>query len=189
MRINSKFSSIEEVITAYGGFGNLKLDLGSGYYAPIGFIGCDDLSGAPSQIASENLPAIDIDLHRETLPFPDDSCLEVRTSHYLEHSNLDLTFREVHRVLKKNGKFNNTFPHAFSSEGLYPGHSIFLTEKWFRENLIFNELFQIESFTYKPHEYYLSWPWFLRKLIPLDFGRNHLFNVASEVYMVATPRK
>lgn len=153
-------------------------------YAPVGFIGLDNLVGYLSQISSDNIPDINIDLHTESLPFPDNSCSVVRTSHFLEHSNLDHTFKEVHRVLRRDGIFENIFPYALSDEGLYPGYSIFLTEKWFRENLLFNSLFEIVEFTYIQSSQYKEWPSILKILIPFDFAKNHFYNVACEIRMI-----
>jgi hypothetical protein len=185
VKLTAKGRSLDELLIHYGGVGHLKIDLGCGFYKPAGFIGLDNMVGATSQISSKNLPDIDIDLHHESLPFPDKSCVLVRTSHFLEHSNLELTFKEVARVLTDDGEFENIFPYALSDEGLYPGHSIFLTEKWFRENLLFNELFEILKFEYIKSDAYKAWPTWAKAIIPFNWARIHLFNVSNEIRMTA----
>jgi ubiquinone/menaquinone biosynthesis C-methylase UbiE len=64
------------------------------------------LSGAEAQIHDNtNAPDIFLDLNVETLPFENDSCIEVRCSHFLEHSNVDHIIKESFRVMKANGFF------------------------------------------------------------------------------------
>jgi predicted SAM-dependent methyltransferase len=110
----------------------LRLDLGCGYYKPAGFVGLDNMVGFATQNENiENLPDILIDLNNEVLPFAPDSCCEVRASHFLEHSNVPHIIDEVFRVLAPDGTFTIVVPYANSAEGMYPGHNIFFTEKWF----------------------------------------------------------
>jgi hypothetical protein len=173
----------------YGGLGRLKIDLGSGYYKPHGYIGLDNLSGLEAQDPSVGSPPdIEIDLNAERWPFPDESVAVVRTSHYLEHSLLDHTFCEAGRVLVRGGVFDNTMPYALSDDGLYPGHTIFLTEKWFRENLLFRRLFRILTVDYVPSPEYEAWPWLLKRVIPFSWGCRHLFNVCTLFRIVAEKR-
>jgi SAM-dependent methyltransferase len=180
---------LEGLYERYGGLGQLKIDLGSGFYKPPGFIGLDNLSGAAAQVPELGSPPdVEIDLHSEPLPFPDGSVAVVRTSHYLEHSPLDETFDEVHRVLVPGGVFDNTMPYALSDDGLFPGHAIFLTEKWFTENLHFQRLFRIVSVEYFPSPDYATWPWLLRRVVPFGWARRHLFNVCSLFRLVAEKR-
>ena len=189
MQLNPKFLSIEEIVSAYGGFGNLKIDLGCGFYKPSGFIGLDNMVGIKSQYESDNIPDIFIDLHNEPLPFEDGACAIVRSSHYLEHSNLDFTFQEAFRVLSEDGIFENIFPYALSDEGMFPGHSIFLTETWFRENVTFQTLFEIQEFHYRKSKSYENWNRLLKIIIPYRFARRHLYNVCDEIYLKAKKRK
>ena len=61
----------------------LKLDLGCGYYKPVGFIGVDNMVGHFSQIENQgNFPDILMDLNREKIPFEDSTCIEIRASHF-----------------------------------------------------------------------------------------------------------
>lgn len=189
MEITQPNTTLEELINMFGGHGSLKLDLGCGFYKPHGFIGLDNLEGARVQTENlANLPDIMIDLHNEPLPFREESVIEVRTSHYLEHSNLDFTFQEVNRVLSLDGRFVNTIPYALSDDGLYPGHSIFLTEKWFHENITFQKYFEIESITYRESNEYKAWPKIVKLLIPFNWARRHLMNVCIEMTFVARKR-
>jgi predicted SAM-dependent methyltransferase len=113
MRIIDPNLTLEDLIRRGGGHGSLRLDLGCGYYKPEGFIGLDNFVATRIQnLSSGSLPDIFIDLHAEPLPFLNESVKIVRTSHFLEHSNLDHTFNEVHRVLVPNGLFDNTIPYA-----------------------------------------------------------------------------
>ena len=63
--------------------------------------GLDNLVGTTTQIRSDkNSSDILMDLNHDPLPFNDDTCIEVRSSHFLEHSNLDHVINESYRVLK-----------------------------------------------------------------------------------------
>lgn len=188
MRLTEPDEGLEGLYERYGGLGQLKVDLGSGFYKPDGFIGLDNYSGAASQDPGLGvLPDIEIDLHSEPLPFPDESVAVARSSHYLEHSPLNI-FEEVHRVLIPGGRFDNTLPYALSDDGLYPGHSAYLTEKWFGESPTFQRLFRIVSVEHRPSPEYLAWPRFVRRVVPFTWARRHLFNVCSEFRIVAEKR-
>src|SRR6266566_2943809 len=146
--------------------GRVRIDLGCGYYKPASFIGIDNLAGAAAQISDNaNLPDILMDLNQFQMPLPDGCCIEVRSSHFLEHSNLDHIFGEVHRLLDADGVFLFTVPYANSAEGMYPGHSIFLTEKFFHKNLRFQSLFRIVNEQYKPSEDYEALPEGIRQTL------------------------
>jgi SAM-dependent methyltransferase len=187
--LGERWGSIEEILAATRADG-LRLDLGCGYSKPPGYIGLDNLVGEGAQIKNEaNAPDILMDLNREPLPFPDESCEEVRSSHFLEHSILDHVIDESHRVLRPGGSFRFAVPYANSAEGMFPGHTIFLTEKWFHENLNFQAKFEIVSEDYLPSDDWLELPRTLRRLVPFGFARKHLFNVCREMTVVARPRK
>jgi len=179
--LNDKYVDINGLYNSFRKSG-FKLDLGCGYYKPEGFIGLDNLAGKDSQIPSaDNSPDILINLETETLPFPDNSVDEIRSSHFLEHSNLMHIFNESFRVLKPGHIFLFAVPYANSAEGMYPGHSIFLTEKWFYNNLVFQKYFTIVKEEYKPSEYYLSLPYLFRIFLPFSFARKFLFNACCEM--------
>lgn len=168
--------------------GYIRVDLGCGFYKPAGFVGIDNLEGAPTQVANQaNLPDILMDLRQPT-PLADGSCSVVRASHFLEHSCLDDIFREVYRLLTSDGTFVFVVPYANSAEGMYPGHLIFLTEKWFRENILFQSLFTIEKVSFNQTETYSSLPWVVRKLIPFDKARQLFFNACNEMTMHVRPK-
>lgn len=189
MIINSKYQTLKDLLDVNGG-GRFKVDLGCGFVKPPGFIGLDDLSGYRSQIPiHENSPDILIDLNQESLPFPDKSCEEVRASHFLEHSNVMHILDEVHRILKQDGVFLFVVPYANSAEGMYPGHNIFFTEKWFHNNIVFKEKFEITKETYFPSDYWLSLPWIVKFLIPFSFARKFLFNACWQMMIHAKPSK
>jgi len=167
----------------------LRVDLGCGYYKPPGFIGIDDLRGKLAQLEnSMNPPDIFMDLNRDAIPLPDESCIEVRASHFLEHANVPHILDEVYRLLKPSGIFLFTVPYANSAEGMYPGHSIFFTEKWFHNNLQCQALFEIEEERYRPSDIYDRLPESIRA-IPFDIARQIFFNVCCEMTMRARTKR
>eukprot|EP00825_Cyclidium_porcatum_P024473 TRINITY_DN2688_c0_g2_i1.p4 TRINITY_DN2688_c0_g2~~TRINITY_DN2688_c0_g2_i1.p4 ORF type:complete len:209 (+),score=6.81 TRINITY_DN2688_c0_g2_i1:1549-2175(+) len=187
--LNNKYKDIEALYDAYGG-GSFKLDLGCGYVKPSGFIGIDNLSGESSQIPNDkNSPDIFLDLDSASFPFADNSCEEVRSSHFLEHSNLMHILDESHRVLRPGGTFLFAVPYANSAEGMYPGHQQFLTEKWFYENLNFQRKYKIEHEEYFPSADYLKLPFVIRALIPFKFARTFLFNACWQMIIRCTVKK
>lgn len=187
--LNSNFSSLDELFKRYGG-DDFKIDLGCGFVKPQGFIGLDNLSGERSQIPNAiNAPDILLDLNRDSLPFPDNSCIEVRASHFLEHSDVMHILDECYRVLKPNGTFLFAVPYANSAEGMYPGHNIFFTEKWFYRNLTFQKNFQIQKEDYFPSDDYMALPKIVRFFLPFEFARKFLFNACWQMMLTCTAKK
>ena len=187
--LNEKYNTIEDVYAAYGD-GCFRLDLGCGYVKPAGFIGIDNLSGQASQIPNtENAPDILMNLDEGMFPFPDNSCEEVRSSHFLEHSHLMHVLNESYRVLRPGGTFLFAVPYANSAEGMYPGHQQFLTEKWFYENLTFQKNFKIDREEYFPSADYLKLPFIVRKMIPFKFARTFLFNACWQMILYCSAKK
>jgi SAM-dependent methyltransferase len=179
--------SLDAILDAYPE--GLRIDLGCGFVKPPGFIGLDNLVGAGVQdVDVHNGPDILIDLNAEPLPFPAASCIEARSSHFLEHSNLDHVICEVHRVLAPGSTFRFAVPYANSADGMFPGHTIFLTEKFFRLNRTFQDRFEIVEERFRPTEDYLALPRLVRALIPPKFARTFLFNAFGEMTIVARRR-
>ncbi len=189
--LHERWGSLEDVIRAHAGEdGALKLDLGSGYVKPDGFIGLDDLTGAEAQFPDEQrAPDVFLDLNSDELPFAEDSCSEVRASHFLEHSELDHIFEEAFRVLREGGTFFFVVPYANSAQGMFPGHHIFLTERFFAENLHFQRLFRIVKEEFFPSDVWEGLPAAVKELLPFDQARLVLFNVCHQMAIWATPRK
>lgn len=186
-RLHRRWRSIDEIVAKAGD--ELKLDLGCGFYKPGGYIGLDNLVGERTQLTDEeNAPDIIIDLNTQPLPFADRSCSEVRASHFLEHAVLDHVIDEVSRVLLNGGIFRIIVPYASSAEGMYPGHAIFLTEKWFRENRNFASKFEIMSESYRKSEEYLTLPRLVRAVLPWRWARTFLYNACGEMTLVARRR-
>lgn len=187
--LNSKYKTLDDVkdlLSKNGG----KIDLGCGFYKPEGFIGLDNLYGAGAQIENQlNGPDIFLDLNKEKIPFDDNSCVEVRTSHFLEHSKVDHIIKESFRVLKPGGQLLITVPYANSAEGMYPGHSIFFTEKWFYNNINFNNFFVITNEEYKESDDWKKTSFLLRTLIPFNTARKHFFNCCNEMTLYCKPKK
>ena len=187
--VNDKYSSLEDLIVKFGG-DNLHVDLGCGYVKPPGYIGVDNLSGRGSQIPDEeNAPDILMDLNGKAFPFNDNSCDTIRASHFLEHSNVPHILDECHRVLRPGGTFTFIVPYANSAEGMYPGHQIFFTEKWFHENFKFQRFFKIGSEKYDPSQYWLDLPAFVRFFIPFNFARTFLFNACWQMSIICKVKK
>lgn len=188
-KLNGKYNNIEEIIATYPDK-RLKVDLGCGFYKPKGYIGIDDLRGETTQVTNqENMPDIFMDLNLQPLPFRNGSCAEVRASHFLEHSDIDHIISEVHRVLAPSGKFNIIVPYANSAEGMYPGHTLFLTEKWFYENLHFQKCFEIIHEKYYPSSTYKKLPLLLRFIFPFRYARLFLFNACWQMKLICRVRK
>ena len=189
--LHPQWGTLEELIEAHADEdGALKLDLGCGFVKPDGFIGLDDLTGVGAQLPSEErAPDVFLDLNSASLPFEEDSCSEVRSSHFLEHSNLAHVFDQVFRVLRPGGTFLFVVPYANSAQGMFPGHQIFLTERFFHENLHFQRLFRIVREQYDPSDVWQSLPEEVKQLLPFDQARLVLFNVCHQMAIWATPRK
>jgi SAM-dependent methyltransferase len=182
------WGSIDEIIAARGD--DLRIDLGCGYYKPAGFIGLDNMSGTGIQIKQEaGAPDVIVDINKDGIPFPDDSCAVVRASHFLEHCNPEFVLKEIYRVLKPGGDLDLILPYANSAEGMYPGHHVFFTERWFEENAWFSDRFRIRHVAYFESEAWKRLPWLVRKLVPFSFARTFLFNACWQMELEATAVK
>jgi SAM-dependent methyltransferase len=186
---NQQFRSIQDIVDSFGGSG-VRIDLGSGYAKPDGFIGIDNLSGESAQIPTlQNMPDILMDINKFSIPFGENTCVEVRASHFLEHSDIDHVVNETFRILKPHGVFIIAVPYANSAEGMYPGHNVFLTEKFFYENINFQKKFRITKESYFPSSEYLKLPFLLRMIIPFRFARIFLFNACWQMILRCVVRK
>jgi SAM-dependent methyltransferase len=188
--LNNKYHSIDEIVDAFKNSG-LRIDLGCGYSKPPGFIGIDNLIGEAAQIQNlENAPDILMEINNTLFPFGDSTCVEVRASHFLEHSpNIDHVFNETFRVLKPNGIFLFAVPYANSAEGMYPGHSIFFTEKFFFEHRNFQSKFEIIKEEYFPSSYYQNLNPIIKFIIPFNFARIFLYNACWQMILHCRVRK
>jgi len=189
MELHPRWSSLDELLAAHP---ELRLDLGCGWVKEPGYVGLDDLRGVgglEGQSADDARgPDVFLDLNADRWPFPDGSVAEVRSRHFLEHSLLDHVFGESHRVLAPGGRFVAIVPYANSADGMAPGHTVFLTERFFEHNPSFLEKFAIERITYRQSEEWERWPRLLRRLIPFDWARTHLYNVCREMRVEAARR-
>jgi SAM-dependent methyltransferase len=189
-QLHSRWGSLEALVAARGP--QLRLDLGCGFVTPPGFVGLDDGSGWRAQVQTENAPDVFLDLTRAPLPFGDDSCEEVRASHFLEHvpdDRLAHVLEQAHRVLRPGGTFFFIVPYANSADGMLPGHAVFLTERFFDANKVFQELFVTVNAAWDPGPEWDLLPDRLRKDLGFDVARRVLFNVCSQMKVWATPRK
>ena len=190
-RLHPRWKSIDEMVDHYRGpDGALGVDLGSGYYAPEGFIGVDDMRGVGSQVPDDdNAPDLYIDLNTQDVPLPEIGCYEIRASHFLEHSDLDHIFDQVYRLLRPGGTFHFVVPYANSSEGMFPGHLIFLTEVFFHENLHFQRLFTIDREEFDPSPLWDDVPQTVKEEMPFDLARRVMFGVCNQMKIWATTKK
>ena len=159
-------------------FGKLNLDLGCGQYPRDKHFGIDNYLGVDIQIG-EGQPHYIMDLN-ENIPLKDMVVDNVFTSHSLEHLRLDHIIPEVGRLLKKGGEFKNIIPYASSAEGMYPGHQIFLTEKWFKESPMIEKYFIIKDISYKETEEYLKLPNKIKEMFPFEIARVFFFQACNE---------
>lgn len=181
--------SLQAIFERYGP-APFRIDLGCGQSKPKGYIGLDNCSGFPAQIPNpENLPDIYMDLNYARFPFHDNSCEVVRCSHFLEHSNVDHIVMESYRVLVEGGTLLIIVPYANSAEGMYPGHSLFFTEKWFHLNIVFQKHFEILEEHFKESDEFAKFPPELKRLLPFEVARTFLFNACNEMTLVCRPRK
>jgi hypothetical protein len=92
-------------------------------------------------------------------------------------------------VLKPGGIFLFAVPYANSADGMFPGHHLFLTEKFFRLNRNFQDKFEILDERFRASEEYLALPRLVRLVVPFTWARTFLFNACIEMTIVARPRK
>ncbi len=157
----------------------LKIDIGCGPWKKEGFIGIDNCYGEDQWNVPEGGSLIDINHDLSSgIPFNDSTVVEIFASHFMEHTDLDFMLKEVHRVAKNGAKFEFIVPYANSAEGMFPGHNVFLTEKFFKKNTLFNELFENYSFEYTPSD---EWEKFRKYVlwIPFSVARVPFFNVCK----------
>ncbi len=189
MVLAAKWPSLDALLAAHP---ELRLDLGCGWVKEPGYVGLDDLRGVGGlegqSPSDERGPDVFLDLNADRWPFADGSVAEVRSRHFLEHSLLDHVFAESHRVLRPGGRFVAIVPYANSADGMAPGHTVFLTERFFERNPSFQAQFAITRVTYRQSEEWERWPRLLRRLIPYDWARTHLYNVCKEMRLEAVRR-
>jgi SAM-dependent methyltransferase len=187
--LNPNHKSLDDLKAAFGNR-DFQVDLGCGYYKPAGFIGIDSGLNFSNQTANEaNAPDISMDLDRNDIPLPDNSCAVVRASHFLEHSsNIDHILFEAHRLLKPDGRFVIIVPYANSAEGMFPGHQIFLSEIWFRQHVHFVNNFEIVDERYDASKCWQALPLLVRCLIPFSFARRFFFNACCQMELQCRPK-
>lgn len=158
----------------------IRLDLGCGPWKKDGHIGIDNSTGDSQWKNVPNGKPIDIahDLSKG-IPFASGTVSEVFAAHFLEHTDLAFMLGEIHRVLMPGGKLEFIVPYANSAEGMFPGHNVFLTEKFFQQNTLFNDLFENVAYEFTPSDEWESGE--LRKYtkMPFDLARVHFFNVCK----------
>jgi predicted SAM-dependent methyltransferase len=173
----------DTILAKYAHPKGYRINIGSGYYIQEGYIGLDNGIGFNTQLPENGrMPDMMIDLCNEKWPFPDESCFEVYSSHSFEHfSNTEYILQEAHRILKPNHIFKIIVPYANSAEGMYPGHDVFYTEKWFNNNLNVNKLYDIVLTRYDPTEEYKALPTSVRNIFPFELARQFLFNACNQM--------
>lgn len=114
---------------------NNKINLGSGDKYLKGFINCDVLTNVKSDKV--------FDLNTFPYPFKSNYADEIRMDNVLEHlDNIVDVMRELHRILKKNGKAIILVPYGRSDGAIQdPTHKHFFIEKsmnYFADNFEYN---------------------------------------------------
>lgn len=92
-------------------------------------------------------------------------------------------------MLRPGGMFFFIVPYTNSAQDMFPGHSIFLTERFFYDNLHFQRLFRIVDEQYFRSDVWYLLPRAVRLLLPFDKARKLLFNVCHEMAIKAMSRK
>lgn len=112
----------------------MKLDLGCGQFKREGYIGIDNATVNPVNNV-QFIPDVIHDLNNG-IPFPDNSCNEVYSSHSLEHfRDPHFILRECRRVLVNGGIICIIVP-LYSLIG---GHITYFYPDWFKLSLIETE--------------------------------------------------
>lgn len=193
--LHPRWSSLDELVASCRQrHGALRLDLGSGVFAPAGFVGIDNMTGSRAQESADDgrrAPDVLLDLDVAPLPFADAAVDEVRASHVLEHighDRLGHVFDEVARVLRPGAPWRIAGPYALSDEGLFPGHATFFTERWFRLNPVFQAHFEIVEEHFDATEEWRALPAIVRRIVPFSLARRHWFNVCHQFSIVAVRR-
>lgn len=166
----------------------MRLDLGCGAFKRAGYIGIDNYASETQWHDHESKIDINWDLS-QGIPFEDSSVDAIYTSHFLEHVNMDFLLREMFRVAKPGTEIHIVVPYANSAEGMYPGHTNFLTEKYFEKNTLFQKHFKEIEYRFDPTEEWNSGhlqEWFK---IPFDVARVFMFNVCRQMHILCKPRK
>jgi SAM-dependent methyltransferase len=89
---------------------NMRIELGCGPHHNPAYFGIDAV----------NLPGVDMvwDLENVPLPLPDECCIEITSSHLMEHiKNFIPLVNECHRLLKPGGIFTARFPQVCDING------------------------------------------------------------------------
>lgn len=158
----------------------IKLDLGCGPWKKEGFIGIDNGEGAMQWKNIQGGKPVDMNYDlSKGIPFLDSSVEEIFAAHFMEHTDLMFMLKEVYRVAKPNAIFQFIVPYANSAEGMFPGHNVFLTEKFFQQNTLFNQLFKDVTFEFTPSDEWKNGE--LQKYISMPFNtaRIYFFNVCK----------
>ncbi len=143
-----------------------RIKIGSGIAPP-----------GPELIVRGVLPDLD---GKTKLQYPDASFVRVRIGRDIHYLDLDSLFMEVSRVLRNGGLFEIDVPHlcSFDAFEIWGGH--FFSEKWFRENIVFNRYFEILNIEYIYSELFKFAPWWL-KFLPRFFLKRFFMNVFSHI--------
>lgn len=102
----------------------MKLDLGCGQYLKEGFQGMDWADYGQAIVWDA----------KNGIPLPDNSVIELFTSHFLEHlepTEYHFVLHEMWRVTQNGGKITIKVPHGDTWQGCLPCHYNRLTEKHF----------------------------------------------------------
>lgn len=102
----------------------IRLDVGAGAYPQEGFVRLDF---DPCDGATD----IVWDIAAAGIPLPDASCVEIYTSHFMEHllpTDAHFVLQEMWRVSAPNAKITIKLPHGDTPAGRLPCHYSFWNE-------------------------------------------------------------
>ena len=158
---------------------NIHVDLGCGNNKPQGAVGIDRLATSSADIIH--------DIDRDGIPLPDNSCIRISSSHFMEHvSKTQFVLEEIWRVGKPGAEVVIRVPYAQSQGGpCDPAHPKTFPEFWMRRCYWFREHFANLTMTFKYDEVLLEWA---RKAVPGapdDVLRALYWNVCEEVTATA----
>lgn len=158
---------------------NLKIILGGGIHTEEGWINLDIL----------NIPEVDIvcDLNRG-IPLHDNSVIEIKARHILEHLNDTVKImEEIWRVSKPGAKIFIKSPY-YTSIGAFkdPTHKQFFTERTFDYFLPRDEKEGLPDYNFKATFAidYIGYIWSNRwiRFLPFkSFLRRHFWNIARTI--------
>lgn len=160
----------------------LRLDLACGERKADGFLGVDEVQ----------LPGVDfvVNLDAYVWPWKDDSVIEIRCSHYIEHTrDLKMFMEEAWRVLKSGGLLTFIAPY-YSSIRAWQDYThvrpisemtfYYFSQPWLKESKLTHYGVQCD-FDVGTMKFVYHGEWETRGKEALEWARQHYINVVSDI--------